>query len=247
MSAISEDLLEAIKDLQRLPSLQHAVLGGGTSLALRYDHRESIDIDLFFDGIIGKKGYKAIEKEVYEYFDDAIIGLEYPCDIDDQYMFLRFYVRKGNHQIKVDVMQNMCLMDEPETIAGVRVLSESDIGMLKLMAAANRSSFKDIYDLHYITEEIPLKELMDRLKQKENEYSKKEHKNIFALDHEQSPVDQPALLLKFDEQTGSKPGRPSHSTFVFDIANGISWLGAKASWRRKVRRLFEESGIPFPK
>jgi hypothetical protein len=44
------------------------VLGGGTNLAIRYDHRESIDIDLFFSGIIGKSGYIKIENEIQAYF-----------------------------------------------------------------------------------------------------------------------------------------------------------------------------------
>lgn len=58
MSAVSPVLLITIKELQELPSLQEARLGGGTSLALRYDHRESVDIDLLFSDIIGKSGFQ---------------------------------------------------------------------------------------------------------------------------------------------------------------------------------------------
>jgi hypothetical protein len=64
VAAVSTELLETIIELQRLSSLKNAVLAGGTNLAIRYDHRESIDIDLFFSGIIGKAGYKEIEDEV---------------------------------------------------------------------------------------------------------------------------------------------------------------------------------------
>lgn len=49
MSAVSADLLEIIIELQSLPSLQHSFLGGGTNLAIRYNHRESVDIDLFWN------------------------------------------------------------------------------------------------------------------------------------------------------------------------------------------------------
>jgi hypothetical protein len=245
MSAVSAVLLEAIKELQALPSLQSAILGGGTSLALRYSHRESVDIDLFFPGIIGKAGFEKIKDELYKQFDDAIIGLEFPCDIDDQFLFLRFYIRKDGSQIKVDIMQNMCLVDDAEEIDGVRVLSVNDIGLLKLMSASNRITFKDIYDLHYITEEIPLPDLMHGLKQKEEVFNKEENKTIFALDEEVSPVTNPALLLKFDEETSSSPGRPSHSILRFDIVDGISWLGAKRKWRRKVQELFNNLNIPF--
>lgn len=57
MQAVSDHLLQAIKDIQKLSSFKQAALGGGTNLALRYGHRTSVDIDLFFDGIIGKKGF----------------------------------------------------------------------------------------------------------------------------------------------------------------------------------------------
>lgn len=247
MSAVSAVLLETINELQALVTLTPAVLGGGTSLALRYNHRESDDIDLFFDGIIGRKGFEAIEKEVREKFGAAILGLEYPCDINDQYVFMRFFVRKGNHQIKVDIMQNMCFMDESESIQGVRVLTESDIGLMKLMAACNRSSFKDIYDLHYLTEKIALGDLIKRLEEKENLHCHEEDKNIFALDNEESPVANPSLLLKFDEETQAKEGRPAHSRLRFEIIDGVSWQGAKAVWRRKVRDLFRSLNLEFPR
>jgi hypothetical protein len=47
VSSVSEALIKTIRELQELPSLQHFSLGGGTNLALRYHHRQSIDIDLF--------------------------------------------------------------------------------------------------------------------------------------------------------------------------------------------------------
>lgn len=48
MIAITNELLSTIQALQRLPSLQEARLGGGTSIALRFNHRESVDVDLLF-------------------------------------------------------------------------------------------------------------------------------------------------------------------------------------------------------
>jgi len=68
MAAVSAELLETIIELQSLSSLQSAVLGGGTNLEIRYDHWESIDIDLFFSGTIGKSGYQKIEEEVKSFF-----------------------------------------------------------------------------------------------------------------------------------------------------------------------------------
>ena len=67
MSAVSPLLIETIKELQSLPSLSNFALGGGTNLAVRYNHRKSIDIDLFCNDIVGIDGFKTIEKEINEY------------------------------------------------------------------------------------------------------------------------------------------------------------------------------------
>lgn len=144
MAAVSAELLETIIELQCLSSLKNAVLGGGTNLAIRYNHRESIDIDFFFSGIIRKNGYKKIENEIQTYFKGNATRLDYPCDESDQYMFMRFWVKKRELNIKVEIIQNANFLDEPEFISGARLASVRDIGLLKLMAASNRASFKDI-------------------------------------------------------------------------------------------------------
>lgn len=57
MKAVSPVLYKTIKELQSLKNLKPFALAGGTNLAIRYDHRESIDIDLFCTEIIGFKGF----------------------------------------------------------------------------------------------------------------------------------------------------------------------------------------------
>lgn len=56
-------------------------------------HRESVDSDLLFSDIIGREAFQQIEREVLERFGESVIGLDYPCDEDDQFVFLRFYIR----------------------------------------------------------------------------------------------------------------------------------------------------------
>ena len=56
MKAVSPVLYQTIKELQSLKILKSFALGGGTNLAVRYDHPESIDIDLFCTENIGSKG-----------------------------------------------------------------------------------------------------------------------------------------------------------------------------------------------
>jgi hypothetical protein len=50
MKAVSDSLIETILELQQLPSLKASSLGGGTNLAIRYNHRVSYDVIYFFSG-----------------------------------------------------------------------------------------------------------------------------------------------------------------------------------------------------
>jgi hypothetical protein len=73
MKAVSDSLIETILELQQLPSLSTSSLGGGTNLAIRYGHRISYDIDLFFSDIIGKQGYEVIKETTSCFFAFLII------------------------------------------------------------------------------------------------------------------------------------------------------------------------------
>ncbi|MBX2948038.1 MAG: nucleotidyl transferase AbiEii/AbiGii toxin family protein [Crocinitomicaceae bacterium] len=246
MPAVSESLLQTITELQALGSLSQAVLGGGTSLALRYGHRQSIDIDLFFSASIGRAGFEAIEDEVRAHFGDRVLGMVRPCDIDDQFIFLRFFLQTGSETIKVEVMQNFNLMHEPEHLGGVRIGAVKDIAMMKLMAVANRASPKDVYDLDYITNEINLFDLMHLLHERRIMYHLDAHRTIFDLDTELSPLDEPLRLLEF-EKTSAIKNRPGHGDHrILPMETSKNWMAARSSYRSKVREYFRQTGIPFP-
>ena len=248
MKAVSANLLQVIKELGTLKSLKEFSLGGGTSLAIRYNHRISVDIDLFCKDIIGKAGFQAIVKEVAEYYSGDFFGCDFPCDIDDQYVFLRFFIRKNGEVIKVEALQNFKMLFQSEIVSGISLLSVKDIGLLKLMSVSNRASNKDVYDLDYLTGEVPLIDLYELLKQKEKRFDKEIDGTIFNLDNEESPTSNPQLLLKFDirmplqDQT-----RPQHSHDRIMVAgSGKPWPSARSGWRRKVRQLYTHLGIEFP-
>ena len=247
MAAVSAELLETIIELQGLSSLKNAVLGGGTNLAIRYDHRMSTDIDLFFSGIIGKSGYREIEDEIQAHFGGNASRLDYPCNESDQYMFMRFWIKKDELTIKVEIIQNASFLDDPEVIIGARLASIRDIGLLKLMTASNRASFKDIYDLDYLTDDISLTTLMEDLKYKQETFKGEEYRTIFDLDDEISPVKDPLRLLLFEAKAAERKNRPNHSDHrILPQPDKKNWLAAQSSYRRKVRRLCNDLGIDFP-
>lgn len=248
MKGVSARLRKTIKELQEIPGLENFALGGGTNLALRYNHRHSIDIDLFCPRIIGIRGFGKITNEIQEIYKEKVMGLDFPCNIDDQYIFLRFFVYQEGTFIKVEILQNFQRLDEIEIIDGIKLLTKQDVGLLKLMSGANRVSKKDIYDLDYITDDLPLVSLYSRLKQKQEKFSEEIDKTIFDLDKEESPIDNIELLIEFDSFKKISSSKPNHSNDRIDYIEGSkTWREARYSWLRKVRSLYRELGIPYPK
>ena len=245
MSAVSPILKKAIQKLFTLPSLEKFALGGGTNLALQYNHRISDDIDLFCSDIIGIAGYEEIIKEVKDLYGAKVFGISYPCDLNDQFTFLRFFIISDGMTIKVEVIQNMKHLDPVEKMDGIRYFSKKDIGLFKLSCAVNRSSKKDIYDLDFITNDIPLTQLYQLLKSKTEQYCEPEDKSIFDLDGI-CAVKHPEKLL----DTESVPASsiiPAHTHDNINIiAGGKTFIEARIEWRSKMRKLYEHLGLQFP-
>lgn len=248
MTAVSPAIVKTILQLQSLPSLANFGLAGGTNLALQYNHRISDDIDLFCSEIIGLEGFNKIQEEVKASFGKNARNFDNPCDINDQYSFLRFFIdTEEGEMIKVDVLQNMKHLFEIEISNDIRVFSKTDIGLYKLVSLSNRSTKKDIYDLDFITDEIKLSTLYRKLQEKAEKFNKEEHKTIFDLDKNQSVLDNLELLISFDNITASSKF-PTHTHDNIKITKGSkTWSEARISWRSKVRELYSHLGIDFPK
>ncbi|REG87874.1 nucleotidyl transferase AbiEii/AbiGii toxin family protein [Winogradskyella sediminis] len=247
MQAVSSVLLKTIKELQALPSLSKFALAGGTNLALRFNHRISEDIDLFSTEIIGIKGFKSIEKEAKAFYGKNLTNVIYPVNINDQFVDLRFYISKGDVTIKIDIIQNMKALYPVEVFKEIRCYNVVDIGLFKLISCSNRPAKKDIYDLDHITESNNLIDLYKLLQEKKAKFNKDTDRNIFDLDEEPDPIDNPHLLLLFDRRMASKQKmRHSHDN-ILHVEGSKSWQMASIHWRMKVRRLYASIGIEYPK
>lgn len=247
MSAVSSLLLNTILDFQKLPSVSKFSLGGGTNLALRYGHRISIDIDFISSKIIEKKEFETIiEESKTKFGKNLMTSILINEDLGEQFMFLRMFVNVNTEVIKVEFLQNMKCLFEPEIIDEIKMIQKNDIGLFKLMSATNRFAKKDIYDLDFITDEIPLLQLYNQLHKKRSIYNLPEHQSLFDLDIEKDIFDYPELLLEFDESQ-NKSHRPSHTHDRIDVVEGSkTWMESRLSWRMKVRKLFSELGKNFP-
>lgn len=248
MNAVSPVLYQSIKELLGLKSLESFALAGGTNLAIRYNHRESIDIDLFCTEIIGFKGFQEIQQEVEGFYGYKAMNFMDPMKLSNQFTFLRFFLQKGELIIKVDLIQNMKALDPIETMNDLRLFSLRDIGLFKLMSASIRPAKKDIYDLYYITEEISLIKLYKDLLEKHKQFHKKEDQNIFDIDTKESVIDNPLLLLLFDSKYRVSKDKMMHShDNILKMENAATWQNAKLQFRMRLRELCRYLDIEFPK
>jgi predicted nucleotidyltransferase component of viral defense system len=138
-----------------LPSLQPFSLVGGTALALKFGHRSSDDLDLFFHE---KFDHSRIEKELI---------LEFGNDFDYESGHKKFGIFCYIQKIKVDIVYFPHLpIAAFETINKIRMYSIADIAAMKIQAILGRAKKKDCWDLYELLQHYSLQQIIDWHKQK---------------------------------------------------------------------------------
>jgi hypothetical protein len=144
--AVPDSLRNLLMLLAPLPSLDDFSLGGGTSLALRYGHRLSVDLDFFTTGE----------------FDTGLLA-------DQLAMTGATLVNRAPNSLTLDAQGTKLdflrhaypLLAPPEEIEGVRLLSLPDVAAMKLNATANRGAKKDFFDLCELQRHHPLPTMLE--------------------------------------------------------------------------------------
>jgi len=132
--------------LAPLPALEDFSLGGGTSLALRFGHRLSVDLDFF----------TTAEFDTGQLIDQ--LGLTGATLVNRAQNSLTLDVQGT----KLDFLRHAYpLLAPPEAIEGVRLLSLPDVTAMKLNATANRGAKKDFFDLCELQRHHPLPTMLE--------------------------------------------------------------------------------------
>ena len=148
--------LELLRQLSVVPEFSAMRLVGGTSLALQYGHRTSVDLDFFgtfdselsFSSILRRYGQLTIVKESSK---------------------IKVYLLDG---IKVDfVHYDYPWLESPLLVDGLVLATPPDIAAMKVNAIEGRGSKKDFIDLYYLLQRYTLAEILDFYKQKYPEHS----------------------------------------------------------------------------
>jgi predicted nucleotidyltransferase component of viral defense system len=151
--AVPVNLLEVLTDLQEKTSANGFALAGGTSLALRYGHRLSVDLD-FFTG----NDFESIAlAEKMGVGPDFITGQAKGT--------LQLLI----HQVKVEFLKHSYRQLAPhDSIQNIDLWSVPDVAAMKLNAIANRGSKKDFYDIAALLDQYTLETLIGYYKEKYN-------------------------------------------------------------------------------
>ncbi len=242
---VSDSILSHVQYLMGLECLLAFNLGGGTGLAIKHNHRESTDIDLFSSGIVGTKAMLEIAETIQNNLNPGFIRVL--NESKENLCFVRTVLPPD--ETKVEIIQNLKNISPSESVQGVRLIHDDDIGALKLLSAAGRGVQKDFYDLHLLTEIKPLSHYYDHL----IDYFEKNRNapaNIFDsigafgsgtgfdLTKDLSP------LCDFN-RAGDKKNPSNRVRFTDKSPINIPWPVLRNKWTAKVIQLAEERGIRF--
>jgi len=121
-------------------------LAGGTSLALRFGHRVSVDLDFF----------TTEEFDAEALLRQLNVSLEHVMDQAPGTLQL---LLQG---VKIDFLRHSYpLLAEPVMVDSIRMLSLPDVAAMKLNAITNRGSKKDFFDLQMLLRDHALPGLLD--------------------------------------------------------------------------------------
>jgi len=149
-SAVPAAVVDALNSLRSAGATDGFYLAGGTSLALRFGHRMSLDLDLFHpagfsaEAVLAKLEAAAVPVGV-EYQDEGTLRLSV-----------------GVARTKVEFFRyRYPLVKSLELRWGVAVAQPLDVGVMKIAAISDRGSRKDFVDLYWIDHEgAPLADVL---------------------------------------------------------------------------------------
>lgn len=184
------DLLELLKKLMDEKMFSSFNLVGGTSLALQFGHRNSIDIDLF--------GNAEIEVDL---FTDKLNSYGEVVVTQSTKNILITQI----NGIKVDfVNYKYPLLSDILIEDNIRMLSVKDIAAMKLSAIAGRGSKKDFIDLYFLLNQFTLPQILSF-------YEKKYHDgSLFMVEKSLTYFDdadlqlQPLMYMDFNWESCKK-------------------------------------------
>lgn len=151
MKAVDELQLNLLSELMSFEFLKDYFLVGGTNLALRENHRKSIDLDLFANKDFDVNYNVYINTKLKEHFGNSFTT----TSVSDVGIF---GVING---VKVDFINFPYKLLQPiEILNNWRLATKLDVAAMKINAVTGRGSKKDFYDIAKLLEVFSIKEML---------------------------------------------------------------------------------------
>ena len=147
LQTVFPDTLELLKSLMNHPLLNEMRLVGGTSLALQYGHRRSVDLDFFG---ITTENIDELNAAMQQCTKKVVQG---NCSKSIKSYYL--------NEVKVDIVNyNYKWIDEPVIEQGLRLASPKDIAAMKVNAVMGRGTKKDFVDVYFLLQHYSFDEII---------------------------------------------------------------------------------------
>lgn len=147
LQTVYPNTLELLRRLMQLPILSGMRLVGGTSLALQYGHRRSVDLDLF--GTTTSDVDELTETLRESVGESTLLSAS---------KTIRVY---NISNVKVDIVNYVYpWIDEPVKEDGITLASPIDIAAMKVNAVIGRGTKKDFVDIYYLLQHFSFDDLM---------------------------------------------------------------------------------------
>ena len=188
LQTVLPDTLELLKVLMQQPLLKDMRLVGGTSLALQYGHRRSVDLDFFG---MTTEDVDELTDMMRECSKDMVKG---SCT-----KRIKTYFLNG---VKVDVVNyDYKWIDDVVEGGGLRLASPKDIAAMKVNAVMGRGTKKDFIDVYFLLQHYSFDELIKFYLQKYTDGS--EYRALLSMSYfaDADPQPMPYMYQQVDWET----------------------------------------------
>ncbi len=188
LRTIEPHTLELLKHLMGESYLNECRLVGGTSLALQYGHRSSIDLDLF--GNVPDD-------------DQALLDILEAFGVVQAQKTSKYIKSFVVDTIKVDFVNysRYPWLEDAVVEDGLRLASPKDIAAMKAYAIQNRGSKKDFIDMYFLLQYFSLEEILGFYAQKYPNYSLFRTRMALTYFEDAENQDCPRMFAKVDWKT----------------------------------------------
>jgi len=184
LRSIEPHTLELLRKLSANPLLSSARLVGGTSLALQYGHRQSIDLDFFSHDPFDQN---ALSESLHQLGELTILNRT------------KNILQTRIDGVLVDFVDYRCYdwIDDVVAEEGISLASPIDIAAMKINAVIGRGTRKDFIDLYVLLNHYSIHEIMSFYHRKYPDYS--EYQALKSLTYFEDAESYPMPVMLIDD------------------------------------------------